>query len=144
MARSTDEFGASKSRPVGIVEAPPERQRGSGNRQPQVSRRAGRTLLPPTVTLAFWRLRKTWGLLLITGIGIVAAVMLVCTVPLFSEIAMTAGLRGVLTSPSNNPSIYLDSASTLISAPVINQTTQPLNQDFQKNLGRHPPPSHFP
>ena len=137
MARSTDEFGASKSRPVGIVEAPPERQKGSRNRQPQISRRAGRTLIPPTVTLAFWRLRKTWGLLLVTGIGIVAAVMLVCTVPLFSEIAMTAGLRGVLTSPSNNPSIYVYSASSRISAPVINQTTQSLDQDFQKNLGRY-------
>jgi putative ABC transport system permease protein len=137
MARSTDEFGDSKSRPVGIVEAPPERQRGSGNRQPRNSRRAGRTLIPPTVTLAFWRLRKTWGLLLVTGIGIVAAVMLVCTVPLFSEIAMTAGLRGVLTSPSNNPSIYVYSASSRISAPVINQTTQSLDQDFQKNLGRY-------
>ncbi len=143
MARSPDEFGDPKSRPVGIVEAPPERQRGSGNRQPQISRRAGRTLIPPTVTLAFWRLRKTWGLLLITGIGIVAAVMLVCTVPLFSEIAMTAGLRGVLTSPSNNSSIYVYSASSRISVSVINQTTQSLNQDFQKNLGRYLAPPQF-
>src|SRR5258708_9060722 len=143
MARSTDEFGASKSRPVGIVEAPPERQRGSGNRQRKVSRRAGRRLIWPTVTLGLWRLRKTWGLLLITGIGIVAAVMLVCTVPLFSEIAMTAGLRGVLTSPSNNPSIYVYSASTRISAQIINQTTQSLNQDFQKNLGHYLAPPQF-
>src|SRR5258708_36521786 len=112
MARSPDEFGDPKSRPVGIVEAPPERQRGSENRQPQISRRAGRTLIPPTVTLAFWRLRKTWGLLLITGIGIAAAVMLAWTGPLFSEIATTPGLPGGLASPFNNPSIYVCSASS--------------------------------
>src|SRR5258708_35998840 len=102
MARSTDEFGASKSRPVGIVEAPPERQRGSGNRQPQVSRRAGRTLISPTVTLAFWRFGRACGLLLITAIGIVADWRLMCTGPLFSGIAMTAWLSGVLTSPSTH------------------------------------------
>ena len=34
--------------------------------------RSGKTLFPPTVTLALVRLRKTWGLLLITGVGFVA------------------------------------------------------------------------
>src|SRR5258708_12573289 len=126
MARSRDEVGYPKSRSVGTVEAPPERQRGSGNRQPQISRRAGRTLIPPTVTLAFWRLRKTWGLLLITGILIVAALMLVCTVPLFSEIALTSSLRGGLTLPSNNPPFPLYTPPSPIPAHSRTHTTPPL------------------
>lgn len=144
MARSTQEFGDPRGRPTGVVEAPPRRQSDPGSRQPGAAPRlASRMLIPSIVTLASWRLRKTWGLLLITGIGIIAAVMLVCTVPLFSDITMTAGLRGVLTSPSDNTSINVYSVSTRISAPVINKTTQSLNQDFQKNLGPYLTPSYF-
>lgn len=143
MARSTGEFGDPKGQPVGIIEAHPERQRSWGNGQQGSIHHAGRMSIPSIVTLAFWRLRKTWGMLLITGIGIVAAVMLVCTVPLFSDIAMTAGLRGALTLSSNTASIFVYSTSTRVSAPIINQATQSLNQDFQKNLGRYLVPSHF-
>src|SRR6266550_3648989 len=47
-----------------------------------------------TMVLAVILLRKTWGLLLITCLGFVAAVMLACAVPLYSDVSMTAGLRG--------------------------------------------------
>ena len=59
--------------------------------QPQVSVRPPwrrrRNLVLPTLTLALRRLRQTWRMLLLTGLGTVAAVMLLCAVPLFSEIA---------------------------------------------------------
>lgn len=42
------------------------------------------------VTLASWRLRRTWGLLAVIGLGVMAAVTLVCVVPLYSEVAMSA------------------------------------------------------
>ena len=38
-----------------------------------------RSALPSMVTLALWRGRRTWHLLLLAGLGIVAAVTLVCT-----------------------------------------------------------------
>jgi hypothetical protein len=69
----------------------------------------GKALFPPTMTLAFVRLRKTWGLLLITGLGFVAAVMLACAIPLYSDISMTAGLRGALTASSRNADIVVQS-----------------------------------
>jgi hypothetical protein len=51
--------------------------------------KGGRTLFPPTVKLAVILVRKTWGLLLITGLGFVAAVMLACAIPLYSDVSMT-------------------------------------------------------
>src|SRR5262249_26971353 len=52
--------------------------------------------LVPTVALALWRLRQTWRLLLVSGVGVLAAVVLVCAVPLFSQVALSAGLRDAL------------------------------------------------
>ncbi len=52
--------------------------------------------VPPFVTLAWWQVRPTWRLLLVMGIGIIIAVAFVCTVPLYSDVAMTAGLRNVV------------------------------------------------
>ena len=59
-------------------------------------RSGGFTLIPPTLSLAFSRLRRTWGLLLITELGLLGAVLLVCAVPLFSQVAVSSGLRGAL------------------------------------------------
>ena len=56
-------------------------------------------------------MRQAWGLLLVTGVGMLAAVMLVCTVPLYSKIAMTAGLRDVLNSYSQNGDIVVHGLS---------------------------------
>ncbi len=103
----------------------------------------GRTLLPPTITLALVRLRKTWGLLLVVGVGIVAAVTLACAVPLYSDVSMTAGLRGALASSSQNADIVVNSTAEQISPPVIGQATQVLNQEFQDKIGPYLGPPQF-
>lgn len=108
-----------------------------------VQRRGGWIFVPPTVTLAFQRVRETWGLLLVTGVGMLAAVMLVCTVPLYSKIAMTAGLRAVLTSYSQNADIVVHSVSMQISSPSIDKATTSLNREFQNNLGSYLASSQF-
>jgi hypothetical protein len=87
----------------------------------------------PTVTLALWRLRQTWGLLLVTGIGIIAAVMLVCSAWLYSQVAMTAGLRGALAQ--HNTTMLISTNAQSISSSITNSVTQQLNAEFQKNLG---------
>ena len=100
-------------------------------------------LLPPTITLALVRLRKTWALLLVVGVGMVAAVMLSCSVPLYSDVSMTAGLRGALTSTSQNADIVVNSTAEQISPPIINQATQVLNQEFQDKIGPYLSPPQF-
>jgi len=99
--------------------------------------------LPAALTLALWQLRQTWGLLLVTGAGIVAAVMLVCAVPLYSEIAMSAGLRGVLTASSQTTDIVVSSTSKQVAAPIITKATQSLDHKLQKNLGPYLGTSEF-
>lgn len=49
--------------------------------------------VPAGMTLALWRGKRMWRLLLVVEMGMVAAVLLVCAVPLFSQVAMTAGLE---------------------------------------------------
>ncbi len=87
----------------------------------------------PTVTLALWRLRQTWGLLLVTGMGIIAAVMLVCSVWLYSQVAMTAGLRGTLVQ--HNTTMVISSNAQRLSMSITGSVTQQLDAEFQKNLG---------
>src|SRR6266704_1230003 len=102
-----------------------------------------RTVVLPTVTLALWRLRRTWGLLFVTGLGMVAAVLLVCAVPLYSDISMTAGLRGILTSSAQNSEIAVHSTSLQIDASTYNGITQQLDNVFQTHLGPYLAPSAF-
>jgi ABC-type antimicrobial peptide transport system permease subunit len=64
-------------------------------------------LIPPTFSLAFSRLRRTWGLLLISELGLLGAVLLVCAVPLFSQVAVSSGLRGALAESSGGPALTI-------------------------------------
>ena len=99
--------------------------------------------MPGVVTLARWRVRQTWRLLLITGLGIVAAVMLVCAVPLYSDVSQSIGLRGVISTSYQSSDIVVDSLSAIISKARIGQTTRNLNTEFNNKLGPHLKPLEF-
>lgn len=88
-----------------------------------------------SLTLSFWQLRRVGGLLLITGLGMVVAVALACLVPLYTEVAMSAGLRGVLSVSSQNSDIVVRSLSRRIAPPTISQVTRQMDQTLSKNLG---------
>ncbi|HLH61976.1 MAG TPA: FtsX-like permease family protein [Ktedonobacteraceae bacterium] len=105
----------------------------------QVSRGAARTGLaafPSMVTLALWQLRQTWRLLLIVGAGMIAAVILVCAVPLYSQVVMSAGLRDALNASPIASAITVTSSAPLVSQQAIRQVQQQLNQEMQSNLGQ--------
>ena len=76
-------------------------------------------LVTSTATLAFWRVRHMWGMLFITGLGMVAAVMLVCAVPLYSQVALTAGVRDVLTATPNSATLAIDATVTGMSTDSV-------------------------
>src|SRR5258706_6008586 len=65
-----------------------------------LSRQRTFQLLPAIVKLARWRLRQMWHVLFVTWPGVVAMVVLACAIPLFSQVAMTSGLRNALSSAS--------------------------------------------
>ncbi len=118
MPLSTKEAGGPMGRSDNLVTIPA----GSS----QASRRGGRMLIPPVVTLAAWRVRQTWRLLLVTGAGIIAAVMLVCAVPLYSDVSMSAGLRSALSTSFQTSDIIVQGSSAQISAQIIMAGRLPL------------------
>jgi len=95
----------------------------------------GLRLALSSLTLSFWQLQRAGGLLLITGLGMVVAVTLACVVPLYAEVAMSAGLRGVLSVSAQNSDIVVRSVSRRISPPTISQATQQMDRTLSKNLG---------
>ncbi|HEX6478773.1 MAG TPA: FtsX-like permease family protein [Ktedonobacteraceae bacterium] len=101
-----------------------------------VPRQSGRTSFSSLVTLARWQLRQTWRLLLIVGTGIIAAVLLVCAVPLYSQVAMSAALRDALNSSPTTSSIATHSSALLISHASIHSVEQQLNHETQRDLGQ--------
>jgi putative ABC transport system permease protein len=110
---------------------------------PPANRRGSKPRIPPTMMLAFWRLRQTWRLLLITGIGIIAAVMFVCSVPLYTDVTMSAGLRDTLTSSVQSADIVVQSTSQNLNAQHVGAAAQELDHLFQKNLGSYLKPVQF-
>lgn len=97
-------------------------------------RQGGSSRLSGTITLAFWQLRLTWRLLLVAGTGVVAAVILVCSVPLYSQVAMSAGLRDALREAPDS-AITVHSVAHLISQPAIQQVAGQIEREVQENLG---------
>src|SRR5579863_6943944 len=87
-----------------------------------------------TFTLAKWRWRQHWLLLLIITLGMVASIVLVCTIPLLSEVLQTASLRNTLSAPPANTEL----AAHLTSPGLSNQTVETffptIDSAFQTNL----------
>src|SRR5579859_531810 len=87
------------------------------------------------VKLAAWQLRQTWFLLLVTGIGIVCSVVIVCAVPLLSDVMTTAGLQGVLNASPANSELVLDASSLGPSTQTTQAIQQQLGSFFQRDIG---------
>lgn len=81
-------------------------------------------LLIPSVFIATWRLRQTWVMILVTGGGVLAAIMLVCAVPLYSYVSTTVGLRTVLNSSSSDANIHVHATMREVSAQVATTVTR--------------------
>ena len=103
----------------------------------RTSKRRRKNLFLPTLTLAAWRLRQTWRMLLLTGLGTVAAVMLVSAVPLFSEIALSAGLRGVVAADPLAGQLVVQSQGLLTTASQVQQVQKQLDRYVRQDLGSY-------
>ena len=103
----------------------------------------GQVVLPASVTLAFQRMRHTWRMLCLVGLGMLASVIVVCAVPLYSQVAMTAGLRTILTSSSQSADIVVSSTSRHFSPDGLSHLTGSLDQEFQQHLGPYLLPEQF-
>src|SRR5690242_20005528 len=96
-----------------------------------------RLVLPPVLTLAARRVRQTWRLLLIAGLGMLVGVMLVCTAPLFSQVTLTAGLRSVLTAAPEDSQFIVHTQAKQLSTDVAAADNQQLGGFIQQQVGQY-------
>lgn len=98
-------------------------------------RRKGRFRLSTIPRLASWQLRETWFLLLFTTLGMVAAVVIVCTIPLLYNVMTTAGLRQTLRATPYSSDIEVYTQSNGLSTPVVQNIYQKFDSLLKSNLG---------
>ncbi len=92
-------------------------------------------LTPSSFTLACWQLRQTWPLLLMTGTGLIVAVVLVCTVPLYSRVVLVAGLRALVKATPNSSLITIHNpAIRVLPAYATRTETAFYDQELQQDL----------
>lgn len=103
-----------------------------------LARRSTLVLLPAIATLAWWRLKQMWRPLLITWLGMISMVVLICSVPLFTQVSSTIGLRSALsTVPPGQKNISLNFVSMQPTSASILQAHQQIDQAVQHNLGTY-------
>ncbi|HZS75425.1 MAG TPA: FtsX-like permease family protein [Ktedonobacteraceae bacterium] len=102
-----------------------------------VARHPGRSFL----TLAFGQLRRTWFLLLMTGLGLISAIILVCAIPLLSNIMTTAGIQRTLAATSGGSEITLDASTLGASTRVASNIQQQISPLLRSHLGNYLNPS---
>lgn len=103
----------------------------------------GRALLPVGVTLAFQRVRQTWRMLALVGLGILASVLVACSAPLYAQVALTSGLQAVLASDSQSTDIVVRGNAYTISAASVTSLSQTIDAEFHRRLGPYLLPGQF-
>ena len=109
-----------------------------------ISRAPKRTFKATHVTLAFWQLRKVWFLLLVQGIGFIAVVTIICSVPLFSTVATTASLHETLNASTDTSTVTLNTTTQGFSSKIYNDVQKQLDPLIQQYIGAfldHPTPA---
>ena len=89
------------------------------------------------ITLASWRLRRTWFLLLITTLGIIAAIVITCAVPLFSTVTTTASVRATLREQPYSSQVNCDLTALGLSSHVFHDVQSQLDPIFQHTIGKY-------
>ncbi|GCE11244.1 FtsX-like permease family protein [Tengunoibacter tsumagoiensis] len=102
--------------------------------------------LIPDFTLIYWQLRQSWQLLILTGLGTLAALIVVCTIPLYSRITLTAGLHSILEATPNNTVLAIHGPNLQFqpdhpTSQFIISTTRSYNQTLQREV---PGYLHYP
>ena len=87
------------------------------------------------MTLTFWQLRRTWFLLLFMTLGMIAAIVIACAIPLLSDVMTTAGLRSTLRAAPDSTDFQLIVGTNGISSPIEQNIYQQFDPLFHRYLG---------
>ena len=89
------------------------------------------------ITLALWQLRQTWRLLLVAGVGVLAAVVLICMIPLYSQLVISAGIRETLAASPASTYITVHSNVSRISPEVLQTVGNTVTEELRTNIGQY-------
>ncbi|MGH2506268.1 MAG: FtsX-like permease family protein [Ktedonobacteraceae bacterium] len=117
MAQST------KARPAGQPQPAPRARKGTY------------TTISSIGVLARWQLRQTWRLLIIMGVGLLAAVALVGMIPLYAQVSGSAGLQHALETDPQSDYIQVHAQNLLFGTEALNAVQDQLTQIIQSELG---------
>lgn len=110
----------------------------------RVRHRPGKhSLRSAVLRLAFWQLRRTWFLLLLISLGMIAAVVIACAIPLLSDVMLTAGMRGTLQATPDSASIELNTETQGISTPIVQDVHDQFAALFHRYAGNMIQPEQF-
>ncbi|HVU65494.1 MAG TPA: FtsX-like permease family protein [Ktedonobacteraceae bacterium] len=93
--------------------------------------------LRTATTLATWRWRQQWLLLLISSLGVLSAMTLICALPLISAVTLTAGLRTTLRASPDNTKIEARIGLSAISSASLKEATQQVSSLFSRDLNAY-------
>jgi hypothetical protein len=96
-----------------------------------------------TLPLAFQQLRRTWVLLLFIALGLTAAVVIACTIPMLSNVLTTAGLRNTIRATPASADIELDVETNGLSTSIVQNLRHQLDPLFPRYLGNAIKPDQF-
>lgn len=105
------------------------------------SQRPASSGVSSVLTLAAWRWRQHWFLLLVTALGMIAAVAIVCTAPLLSEVMQTAGLRSVLSETAQSSEVSMNVSVQYLSSHVVGSIFEAIDTPIRRHLGAYLQPS---
>lgn len=88
-----------------------------------------------TFTQALWHMRHIWRLFALVSLGMIAAVVLVGALPLFSQVNSTAGIRGALNSGLYEKYSFAQADSLVVSTSAIKQANQRMTEGYQQIAG---------
>ena len=92
--------------------------------------------------LAFWRLGRSFRLLVAVGLGILVAVVLICTVPLYSSLVSNVQLQRQLgASAVSDVNIEADANSQPVSSATVNQVLAQTQSSSRSILNSFAPAS---
>src|ERR1700724_1082816 len=94
--------------------------------RPGVSRPRPKTenRVETALTLARWRLRRSWWLLLLTCLGLIAAMITACVVPLFTAVSAASSLQNLFQVSATRSQVTIDAEMQGLSTHIL-QTIQP-------------------
>jgi ABC-type antimicrobial peptide transport system permease subunit len=93
-----------------------------------------RAFLSSVMILTAWRWRQQWLLLLVTGLGVLVATTLISSLPLFSSVMVTAGLRSTLRSTPGATRIGATMNLRAISTQGVTEAVKQINMMVEQDL----------